>query len=226
MYLIAMKQGFPLTKSRVVAFDLDGTLVNTVPSITLSLNAALAIENRGSVTPEFVMERVGLPVESLFEHLSLGSGELNTFVLRFREKLKENLSSSTDVFPGILDSLNLLSNSGAILVVATSKPTKLANLTLQNVGLLPFFNHVVGTDNSKHKPDPWVLFESRKLVGRPVDLYIGDRLEDAEAAFRASTDFIGLLHSYHTEADFSKFPNKAILQNSSRLTDFLLKFLV
>ncbi|CAN2168744.1 Gph Predicted phosphatases [Candidatus Nanopelagicaceae bacterium] len=213
-----------MTNPFVVAFDLDGTLVNTTPSITKSLNQALHSNGFDQVTLDFVKELVGLPVESLFGHLNVDLIQLRNLVFTFREQLRNNLSSPEDVFPGILEALNYLSGLGVQLIVSTSKPTELSILTLKNVDLFTFFDHVVGTDNGSHKPDPWVLNESAKIARRKIDLYIGDRLEDAEAAQRASIPFVGILHSIHTKNDFNAFPNAAILENSTHLLEFLTDF--
>jgi phosphoglycolate phosphatase len=215
-----------VTKPSVVAFDLDGTLVNTTPSITKSLNKTLHSNGFEQVTQDFVKERVGLPVESLFGHLNVDLNQLGRLVFAFREYLRNSLSSPEDVFPGILESLTYLRGLEVQLIVSTSKPTELSALTLTSVNLCAFFDHVVGTDNGFHKPDPWVLNESAKIAGRKIDLYIGDRLEDAEAAERASIPFVGILHSIHTKDDFDAFPNVATLESSKQLLSFLTDFSV
>jgi phosphoglycolate phosphatase len=188
-----------------IAFDLDQTLINTLPSIFSALNLTFDFFGLDLQNEQFVKERIGLPVSSLFAHLGLPHDVVEDLIGKFREILRDNLSSKDDVYPGVIELLNILVESDSKVAIATSKPTELTILTLQNAGLLDFFDVVVGTDNGFHKPNPWVLEEIMRRMNLKLDLFVGDRLEDAGAAAAVSVPFVALLHSIHTREDFSKF---------------------
>jgi len=196
---------FDMKHPSAIAFDLDQTLINTLPSIFSALNMTFDIFGLDLQNEQFVKERIGLPVSSLFAHLGVPNDVAADLIGKFREILRDNLSSEDDVYPGVIELLNMLVEEGSKVAIATSKPTELAVLTLKNTGLFEFFDEIVGTDNGFYKPNPWVLEEVARSLNVKLDLFVGDRLEDAGAAFAASVPFVALLHSIHTREDFSKF---------------------
>lgn len=196
-----------------IAFDLDQTLINTLPSIFSALNLTFDFFGLDLQNEQFVKERIGLPVSSLFAHLGLPNDVAEDLIRKFREILRDNLSSKDDVYPGVIELLNILVESDSKVAIATSKPTELTILTLQNAGLLDFFDVIVGTDNGFHKPNPWVLEEVMRRMNLKLDLFVGDRLEDAGAAAAVSVPFVALLHSIHTREDFSKFKPAGIFDS-------------
>ena len=200
---------FPST----LAFDLDGTLINTLPSIHSSLNETFKIFGIHLQDEQFVKERIGLPVTNLFSHLCLPDEIVRKLIYDFREILKQNLSTKEDVYPGVVELLMFLEENGSKSAIATSKPTELAVMTLKNVGLHSYFDKIVGTDNGFHKPNPWVLNEVMRRMGKRLNLFVGDRLEDARAAAAASVPFAAVLNSSHTRDEFDKLEPAGVYEN-------------
>jgi phosphoglycolate phosphatase len=195
------------------AFDLDGTLINTLPSIHSSLNETFKFYGHDLQNEQFVKERIGLPVVHFFAHLCLPNEVVVKLIRHFREFLKQNLSSREDVYPGVKELLTFLAEKDCRLAIATSKPTELAILTLTNTGLYTYFDEIVGTDNGCHKPDPWVLNEVMRRMDTKLNLFVGDRLEDAGAAAAASIPFAAVLNSIHTRQEFELIETVGVFEN-------------
>jgi len=202
----------------VVAFDLDGTLVNTLATIHRTLNLTREFFGFDTVKFEFVKEQVGLPVQELFKDLKINDFELEGCIEKFRYLLPGNLPTPSDVYPGVVELLSKLKKKGYSLAVATSKPTKLAKLTLKAANLELYFEFIVGTDNGLHKPNPWVLNEVKRLSSKSVDFFVGDRIEDAMAAESSGIPFVAILNSIHTRREFENLGCRNIFDS---FEDFL-----
>jgi len=189
----------------LIAFDLDGTLVDTVPSIFEALNQCRKLHDLPLVDIYFVKVQVGLPVNHLFKDVKNDVFVTSILVPSFREILFGIQLTQNALYAGTLPLLSFISENGFALSVATSKPTYLAEKTLDMTGLSRFFDLVVGTDNNLHKPHPWVLHETRRIYGQLPRLMIGDRVEDAGAALAAGVSFIAVLQSTHKKEDFLPF---------------------
>jgi phosphoglycolate phosphatase len=192
-------------KRDLITFDLDGTLVDTVPSIFEALNQCRNQYDLPAVDIFFVKVHVGLPVSELFQDVKNEVFVTSILVPSFRKILLGIQLTQNALYAGTLPLLNIMSENGFSLSVATSKPTYLAEKTLEMTGLTKFFELVVGTDNNLHKPHPWVLHETRRICGQLPRLMIGDRVEDAGAALAAEVPFIAVLQSTHTAEDFLPF---------------------
>jgi len=84
---------------------------------------------------------------------------------------------------------------------ATTKGSPTTRIILEMFGLLPYFDHVQGTDGFPCKPEPDVLFRSMQALGaNPEDcLFIGDSAADMEAGHRAGVKTCAVLYGYGKE---------------------------
>ena len=207
---------------RAIAFDLDGTLVNTFPNISTAINRARNSLGFSLRSEEEIAVRVGLPVEAHFDDLGLDGDKLKIVIRLFREELVSIGSNPGDLYPGVQDFLAWASSKEIELFVATSKPTSLAVQVLKDCEVIDFFSAVIGTDNGLHKPNPWVLNEVERISGSKLELFAGDRSEDAAAANSQGVPFVALLQSTHGAEDFRPYPVAKIF---SSFQDFALYFM-
>jgi phosphoglycolate phosphatase len=176
---------------RAVAFDLDGTLVDSAPDICLALNAALAQEGRPPVDYPQVRTWIGDGPDVLIERALQAQGHgASDLVLRKRMRaafdqatLSAPLADGT-VFPGIVDLVVAL-HRRLPLVAVTNKPTRLARAVLDAAGLLPYLSAVSGADTpALRKPSPTMLLSAaRDLNLPPAQMWmVGDGPADLLAA--------------------------------------------
>jgi len=90
---------------------------------------------------------------------------------------------------------------------ATTKGTPTTRVVLETFGLLPYFQHVQGTDGFPAKPEPDVIFASLKGLGAaPEDcLLVGDAPSDMEAGRRAGVRTCAVLWGYGQREDLARW---------------------
>lgn len=179
----------------VVAFDLDGTLVDSVADLARALNAALADFGLAAHTVDVVRGFVGNGAEMLVSRAVLASGvagvDVGAVLAGFRRHYGADLVGETLPFAGIVDCLSLLQPQ-ALLAVATNKPGVFARPLIE--ALLPGrFAAVVGPDDAGAlKPDPRVLAHVATLVGGRVAVFVGDSAVDVETARACGIPSVGV----------------------------------
>ena len=94
--------------------------------------------------------------------------------------------------------MSIAKEMNVTLAIATSKPTYLAKLVVQHSGLINFIDFVQGTDGFPPKPNPEILARIQTYALGEVVVMIGDRVEDIQAAQRASIKSVGIAQSAHS----------------------------
>lgn len=177
----------------VVAFDLDGTLIDSATDLAAAASA-LAVELGGrALTRAEVVAMVGEGAPVLVRRVLTAAGldpATDGALDRFLALYDERLLDTTRLYPGIrqvLDALDPL----LTLAVVTNKPRLPAERLLDALGVRPLFLEVVGGDGPlPRKPDPAGLRSLRLHAdGGPLVL-VGDSPVDAETARRAGVPFV------------------------------------
>jgi phosphoglycolate phosphatase len=176
---------------RAVAFDLDGTLVDSAPDIQHALNDALKKEGLQRFDLELVRGWIGdgpdVLIARALAHQGLGDADDD-----FRARLRRWFDAATlaaplaggSVFPGILDLVAGLRHL-VPMVAVTNKPTPLARAVLDAAGVLPFLAGVHGADTpALRKPAPAMLLAACERLGvePPHLLMVGDSEPDMRSA--------------------------------------------
>ena len=175
----------------VIAFDLDGTLVDTAPDLIGTLNVLLAEEGLAPLPLADVRSVVGHGARFLIERGFQRAGGLlqpkdvpglfDRFIARYRD----HIADESRPFPGCEAALDALAAAGAKLCVCTNKPTGLSIRLLEALGLADRFDAVVGADAAPAmKPDPRHLQAAVDAVGGDLTrtILVGDSATDAGAA--------------------------------------------
>lgn len=176
---------------RAVLFDLDGTLVDTIPLIRWTFQQVFAAFGLPWVNGE-VMDSVGLPLREIAARHVPGRAE--EFVERYAAFQKGRFEELTRAFPGTLETLGTVKAAGYRTGVVTSKrrgPT-LASLSLTRLDR--YIEAVVSADDvTRSKPDPEPVFTALGLLdARPENaVYIGDTWYDIVAGKEAGVTTIG-----------------------------------
>jgi phosphoglycolate phosphatase len=182
-----------------VVFDLDGTLVDSAPSIAAAANRVLAELGRPPVSVPTVTRFVGDGMAALVERLlahtgGLPAGGVAPHLARYRAIYTSNPVAGTVMFPGVPEALAALAAAGHGLAVCTQKPVEPARKLLEGLGLMPMIGGLSGGDSvGVLKPDPRLLEHAvAQLPPGPI-IYVGDGETDAETARNARVPF--LLHT-------------------------------
>ncbi len=188
-----------------IAFDLDGTLVETAPDLIGALNVVLTERNLPALPLTSARHLVGLGARVMLEHgfkeagATYDAGEMPLMVERFVEIYRSRIADESHAFPGVEAALDQFAAQGAILLVATNKRTELSITLLDKLGLLNRFAAVVGPDAvTRHKPDPAHLIEAiHKAGGDPARaVMVGDSINDVLPARAAGIPVVAVSFGY------------------------------
>ena len=189
----------------VIAFDLDGTLVDTAPDLIGALNAILTQEGLPAVATESARRLVGRGARYLIEHgfaeagRTLDPGRATALVSEFIDCYLKRIALESQPFEGLETALDCLAVEGAILAVCTNKRTDLSLALLDALKLTPRFAAVVGADQAAQKPDPALLYLAIEKAGgrRERALFVGDSMIDQQTARAAGVPIVGVSFGYN-----------------------------
>lgn len=172
---------------KAVFWDLDDTVLNTLPGRMRSLKHAYQATVGGWVDPlELWRSHRGHSLEAMGSRLLGPDGQ--RFVHAYREHYW-NEPKPIHVYEGVRDVLESCMAEGLLLAIVTSKAAWGAVQELEQADMLRYFRAVVGEeDTEEKKPDPAPIYEAmaRLLVDDPGDiLFVGDSPADIHAARNA-----------------------------------------
>ncbi len=190
----------------VYLFDVDGTLVDSASDICGAIQTVLSKTPQNSVEDAFLKRYIGYHLLDLFQDLfpDKTEQEIQELIVDYRAVYPVRNHASTKLYPGVKEALGEL---GGKKSTATTKGTPTTRIILEMFGLLPYFDHVQGTDGFPCKPEPDVIFASLKVFGvRPEDcLFVGDAAPDMEAGRRAGVKICGVKYGYGNIEAMARF---------------------
>jgi phosphoglycolate phosphatase len=189
----------------VIAFDLDGTLVDTAPDLMGALNTVLGEEGLPPLPLEAAPMVVGRGVRVMVERgfavagEPLDDDEFPRMFDRFIEHYVAHIADHSRPFPGVLEALDRLEAEGAALAVCTNKRTDLALAVMDALDLTGRFKAVVGADQApRPKPDASHLLRAIELAGGDPRraVMVGDSINDVLAARNAKAPVVLVSFGY------------------------------
>jgi phosphoglycolate phosphatase len=189
-----------------VAFDLDGTLVDTLPDLHEAVNRMLGDLGRRTVDDAAVREHVGDGVDRLVKRLLTGDPDdepdpalFDRAGKAFRRHYANVLSRASRPFPGVVDGLEEMRRRGLRLACITNKPAGFTEPLLRDIGLTQYLDLVLSGDTlPRKKPDPMPLLHCAQVFGVPASrlLMIGDSPNDSRAARAAGCPVFCVPYGY------------------------------
>jgi phosphoglycolate phosphatase len=199
------RQGPAALAGATVAFDLDGTLVDTAPDLVGTLNVLLAQEGIAPLPLGDARPFIGRGARWLIERGFQAAGapldpqQTPGLFDRFIAHYLAHIADESRPFPGVEAALDRLKAAGAKLCVCTNKRTDLSVALLETVGLADRFDAIVGADAAPAiKPDPRHLIAAVEAVGGGMEkaILVGDAATDAGAARAAGAHLILVSFGY------------------------------
>ncbi|MER5889018.1 HAD-IA family hydrolase [Streptomyces sp. NPDC001941] len=185
---------------RAVIFDLDGVLVDSFAVMYEAFAVAYKeVVGDGPAPFDEYRRHLGRYFPDIMRIMDLPLEMEEPFV---RESYR--LASQVPVFDGVRELLTTLRVRGFRLAVATGKSGPRARSLLNELGLLPFFDHVIGSDEiARPKPAPDIVEHALELLGvRPEEaVMVGDAPTDIESARGAGVDSAGALWALSDAAE-------------------------
>jgi len=190
---------------KAILFDLDGTLVDSVPDLAGALNALLEEEGLAAIPEEEVRGMVGNGVEKLVERGFAAHGrevagdELASMTKLFMSLYEPRATLRTRLYAGVAATLQSLRSEGVSLAVLTNKPSEPTRLILEGLRVADCFRTVVAGDSGlPKKPDPAVIHAALEALGASAEeaLMVGDSPADVGAARAAGIPVIVVSYGY------------------------------
>lgn len=178
---------------RAVVFDLDGTLIDSLPDIAAAANALLADHAMPPLPQQQIGSFVGMGERVFLDRLiaatALDGTAYDALLEEFVAIYKQSTGRTT-VFPGVVAALEALRADGIKLGICTNKPSGPLGAVLSAVDLARWFDVIVAGDTLPvRKPDPAPLRLAFERMGATEGVYVGDSDVDAETAQRATVPF-------------------------------------
>ena len=221
------------SNKEVLIFDLDGTLIDSVPDLALSINQMLKALNITPYPTDVVRSWVGngalvLTQRALSGNIDvspeLDSAFVDNALTIFLDFYAQNVCVDTTVYPHVRNTLETLHTSGFKLVIVTNKPEQFVRPILKKLELDHFFNMIVGGDTlPERKPHPMQLQHvCETLSVSPANcVMIGDSKNDIHAAIATNMESIGLTYGYNHGEDINSQGATIVLDDFADILDTL-----
>lgn len=205
----------------LIIFDLDGTLINSIPDITLAINSMLSHYNAPPLTDVQVEPLVGNGAKLLVKRslqLSMNMEEVSnelheeaftTYFAAYNSAVCEK----TFLYPDVLETLPYLFEKGYKMVICSNKPYHFMEPILEKLCIKPYFSYWLGEDSlPERKPSPEPLLHVAREMNISLDkcVMVGDSKNDVLAAHNAGIPCIGLTYGYNYNENIADY-NPAIV---------------
>jgi HAD superfamily hydrolase (TIGR01549 family) len=202
----------------VYLFDVDGTLVDSAADICGAIQGALLATSQTDVPFEVLKGYIGRHLTDMFRDLfpNCTPAGINSFVEEYRRLYPARNHAATKPYPRVKSVLGRLQGRKA---TATMKATPTTRVVLEMFELLPYFDHVQGTDGFPAKPNPDVIFKALEaLKAEPSEcLFIGDSTCDMDAAKRAGVKSCAVTYGYGKRDELARWEPDYWLDDLSQL---------
>lgn len=193
---------------KLVIFDLDGTLLNTIEDLGQAANYAL--EKNGFAThtmasyPYFVGNGVRRLITRTLPEDNRTTKTVDILLKDFKDFYDQHCTECTKPYEGIIELLEELSDQGIMLAVASNKYQAAVTRIIEHYfGKFKFVAVLGQREGINVKPDPSIVFEilADAKVPKAQALYVGDSGVDMETARRACIDSVGVTWGFRPEKE-------------------------
>ena len=191
----------PVPQFPVYLFDIDGTLLDSARDICGAVQQVLETTTCRPLTFDFLRGYIGLHLIDLFQDVLPGStpDQIDGLIAQYRTLYLARGHKLTSVYSGVAEALAALPGRKG---TATTKGSVTTRAVLEQFGLLPYFDHVQGTDGFPAKPAPDVIHAALAALGaKPEDvLFVGDSAADMQAGKAAGVKTCAVRYGYGVES--------------------------
>lgn len=187
-------------------FDLDGTLIHSVPDLRAAVNECLAEDGRRMLSDAEVTGMVGNGARKLLERAYAATGAapsdeaaLDALLDRFLAHYEAAPAPLTHPFPGVVETLARCAEADHPMAVCTNKPIDATRHVLRMLGLDGFFKAVIGGGSTPHlKPHAGPVLATLEALGVSAAhaVFVGDSINDTQAARAAGLPVICVTFGY------------------------------
>lgn len=190
---------------KYVIFDLDGTLIDSIPDLCREISLFLQDNGRRAITLDEAISIIGNGAAVMLKGAFALTGDpipdnkLPELLALWISQYSHAQMDQTEPFPHVHETLDVMRRNGYRMAVCTNKPAGPTNAILKKLDLEKYFDVVLNADSLPvRKPNPEPLWEAVKRMGGTNDqaVMVGDSDADADAARNAGLPIILLTYGY------------------------------
>jgi pyrophosphatase PpaX len=193
---------------KVYLFDLDGTLVDSIPTVVESFRYAFEAYEVEYPGDDAIEALIGSNVEQIIAKFAPKEKVKDIAECRNAHYLDCQNRGQIKLFDSVHEGLQKLNDEDCRLGVITTKRRDFTDLLLEQLRILPLFETVIGGDDvDQCKPHPEPLLKGAAMLQENIDqcCYVGDSVHDAAAAANAGMEFIGIATGTAQKTDLEKY---------------------
>lgn len=218
------REAAPLLTRRVeaVAFDLDGTLIESMEAIAEAFNYMFAALGYPPMTIDEIIRKTGISLIDFVKSF-LKPEEAEQGIAIFRDYYDTIFLDRTTMFPGAIEMLERLQGHHKTGVV-TNKRGRYARILADHLGFSEKMEFIIGAeDGFKAKPHADMFIEFMKTVGVSEDetVYVGDAPIDVIGAKSAKIDAFVLANRFYSAEELALHKPRRVLRDISELPEAL-----
>jgi phosphoglycolate phosphatase len=218
---------------KLILFDLDGTLIDSVPDLANAVNYTLEKINKKKFKENIIRQWVGNGAKTLVARALSGSvnidknlstNEIENALEIFLDFYSKNLSVKTTMYPNVKQTLEYLKNKEYIMVIITNKPYAFIKPILEYLDILNLFDDYLGADSlAKKKPSPMpLLYVCEKFnIDISAAIMIGDSKNDILSANSANIESIAVTYGYNYDEDISIYNPTIVFDDFIKIKEVL-----
>lgn len=221
------------TQIKLIAFDLDGTLVDSALDISYAVNAALSDVEQPTVSAQAIKDYLGNGADILMrralsqdltpnEHLD--PDLVHALRQSFDKHYEQGGHQYSKTFENVENTLDTLHKAGVIMALLTNKPACFIPEILAKHHLSPYFSEIIGGDTlSQNKPHPIGLLWLMEKYSLSTDeiLMVGDSKNDILAAKAAGVASFGMTYGYNHGESITTAEPTVVADNLIELLNFI-----
>jgi phosphoglycolate phosphatase len=210
----------PPAGRQAVAWDLDGTLLDSRSSIRDTMNRVLAERGRPGFSADELRGLIGHGLRSILSKREPDRAAVEAMAVRYRDLYVESGWMTARVHDGLEELMRDLRRAGRKQAIVTSKGQQEAESVMASLGLLPLLDAVVGDDDVRPiKPDPAPVAEACRRMGVAPEgcAMVGDTRFDILAGLGAGCRTVGVLWGTDGRAELQQAGADAVVGDAKEL---------
>ena len=203
-------------------FDLDGTILDSLPGVEYSVRAAF--ESCGlTLRTTSLRQLIGPPIRTILSRVGevVESNVLDQLESAFRKSYDTEGWRKTVCFPDVHEILQAMHFHGHRHFVVSNKPRHISLRILENEGMLNLFEEILTSDSRSPAFQGKIEMIGNLMTRRGLCaencLFVGDTMEDAQAAATAGIGFVYMTHGY---GEIVETPDLPIVQRFDSFSNF------
>ena len=217
----------------LIIFDMDGTLIDSAPSLAFAVNYMLKELNLDELSEDRIRSFIGNGADVLVKRALVNKNDYSEKEIdeEYFKRAKEifldyygkNLNAKTTLYPDVIETLDELKSKSYKLAVATNKPIEFVGDMLKHFKIDTFFDIYLGGGSVEFKkPHPQILYTicDKLKCSNQKAVMVGDSSNDILAAKRANIDSIALTYGYNQGVNLKELEPNVICDSFGKIKEY------